>query len=336
MHEALFYEKKDDGTIQCGLCNHRCTIKDGKRGICGVRENREGVLYSLVYGRCISQAIDPIEKKPLFHFYPGTQSFSVATVGCNFSCKHCQNYSISQMIRDHDAIVGDSVMPHEIVRAAKRNSCASISYTYTEPTIFYEYAYDIAEAAHEQNIKNIFVTNGYITPEALRHIQPYLDGANVDLKSFSDKFYKDICGARLQPVLDSLCLYKELGIWLEITTLIIPHYNDSDKELKQIADFIVGLGAETPWHISAYHPTYKLTDQARTSVRTLQRARSIGQDAGLRYVYEGNVPGEQGESTFCFSCGSLLIERLGFRIAANRIESQRCPDCGVMVDGIGL
>ncbi len=336
MKEALFYQKRDDGAVQCGLCSHRCLVKEGKRGICGVRENREGTLYSLVYGRCISQAIDPIEKKPLFHFLPGTQSFSVATVGCNFSCKHCQNYSISQMVHDHDTIVGDHVFPHEIVKAARQYACSSISYTYTEPTIYYEYAYDIAVLAHEHNVKNVFVTNGYITPEALRHINPYLDAANVDLKSFSDDFYKKICGARLKPVLDALTVYKELGIWLEITTLIIPTYNDSDGELKNIADFIVTLGAETPWHISAYHPTYKLNDQARTSVKTLQRARVIGQDAGLRYVYEGNVPGEQGENTYCFSCGTLLIERLGFTVAQNRIHNQRCPDCGIDIDGVGL
>jgi len=308
MQEARFYQKMEEGAVQCALCNHRCLIKEGRRGGCGVRENRGGALYSLVYGKCISQNVDPIEKKPLYHFYPGTGSFSIATVGCNFQCKHCQNYSISQMYRDQEKIMGDDVPPRKIVEAAKSSNCTSIAYTYTEPTIFYEYAYDIAVLAHEQNIKNIFVTNGYITPEALRHIQPYLDGANVDLKSFSDEFYKKICGGRLQPVLDSLKLYKELGIWLEITTLIIPTYNDSDEEL----------------------------NQPRTSVQALQRAREIGLNEGLRYVYEGNVPGEKGENTYCYSCGSLLIERLGFSISQYRIKDTKCPDCGAIIDGLGL
>lgn len=332
----MFYQKKGDGGVQCALCNHRCLIKDGKRGICSVRENRGGTLYSLVYGKCISQSIDPIEKKPFFHFYPGTGSFSIATVGCNFQCKHCQNYSISQMPRGQEEVIGEYVSPQKIVDAAKSSHCTSIAYTYTEPTIFYEYAYDTAVVAHKQNIKNVFVTNGYTTPEALRHIQPYLDGANVDLKSFSDEFYRKICRARLQPVLDSLKLYKELGIWLEITTLIIPTYNDSDEELKNIAGFIFSLGPDTPWHISAYYPTYKLNDQPRTSVQTLQRAREIGLKAGLRYVYEGNVPGEAGENTYCYSCGKLLIERLGFSIAHYQIRKTKCPDCGAQIDGIGL
>ena len=258
MKEAMFYLKEEEGSVRCVLCNHRCLIKDGKRGICSVRENSGGTLYSLVYGKCISQSIDPIEKKPLYHFSPGTGSFSVATVGCNFQCKHCQNYSISQMPGDQGEIRGEHVSPEKIVEAAKRSQCTSIAYTYTEPTIYYEYAYDIAALAHKQEIKNVFVTNGYTSSDALRHIHPFLDGANVDLKSFSDEFYRKICGARLQPVLDSLMLYKELGIWLEITTLLIPTYNDSDHELQSIAEFIVGLGRHIPWHISAYYPTYKL------------------------------------------------------------------------------
>ena len=301
-----------------------------------VLENRDGTLFSLVYGCCISQSVDPIEKKPLYHFHPGSASFSLATVGCNFQCKHCQNHSISQLPREQKKIMGDHVSPHKIVEAAKFYNCTSIAYTYTEPTIYYEYAYDIAVLAHEAKIANIFVTNGYTAPEALRHIQPYLDGANVDLKSFSDEFYQKICGARLQPVLESLRLYKELGIWLEITTLIIPGYNDSDEELKKIADFICSLGVEIPWHISAYYPTYRLTDQPRTSVQTLRRARQIGLEAGLRYVYEGNIPGEKGENTYCYSCGSLLIERSGFSISQQKVKESMCPACGAKIDGIGL
>jgi pyruvate formate lyase activating enzyme len=336
MQEARFYQKREEGAVECGLCHHRCLIKEGNRGICAARENREGTLYSLVYGRCISQNIDPIEKKPFYHFHPGSESFSIATVGCNFRCRHCQNYRISQIGRERGAIVGDYVFPHEIVKAARRYHCASIAYTYTEPTVFYEYAYDIAELAREHGIKNVFVTNGYTTPEALRGMQPLLDGANVDLKSFSEEFYRKVCGARLQPVLETLKEYKALGIWLEITTLIIPTYNDGDEELNRIAEFICGLGPEIPWHLSAYYPTYDLNDQPPTPVATLRKAREIGRRAGLRYVYEGNVPGETGENTYCPQCNLLLIARQGFRIVHNRIRESACPQCGAAIDGIGL
>jgi len=257
-------------------------------------------------------------------------------VGCNFRCKHCQNYSISQVAREEKEILGPYVSPEKIVQATQSCHSRSIAYTYTEPTIFYEYAYDIAVLAHEHRVNNIFVTNGYITPEALRHLHPVLDAANVDLKSFSDEFYRKICGARLQPVLESLRLYKELGIWLEITTLIIPTYNDSDRELNAIAEFIVSLGPDTPWHISAYHPTYKLNDQPRTPLPVLQRARELGVKAGLRYVYEGNVRDEKGENTYCYSCGSDLIKRTGFRVTHYRLKNGACVDCGTKIDGVGL
>jgi len=336
MKEALFYTKKDAGSVLCGLCNHRCVIKLGKRGICGVRENGEGTLFSLVYGKCISQNLDPIEKKPLYHFYPGSECFSIATVGCNFRCLHCQNYSISQVAREGKEIMGSYTAPEKIVEATKYYRSQSIAYTYTEPTIFYEYAYDIAVVAHEEKLTNIFVTNGYITPEALRHLHPVLDAANVDLKSFSDEFYRKICGARLQPVLDALRLYKELGIWLEITTLIIPTYNDSDRELHAIAEFIASLGPDTPWHISAYYPTYKLNDQPRTPLQLLQKAREIGLKAGLRYVYEGNVRDAEGENTYCYSCGGLAIERYGFTIIRRGLKGGACSHCGTKIDGVGL
>lgn len=332
----MFYKKEAERAVRCALCNHRCLIKDGEKGICSVRENRSGTLYSLVYGQCISQAVDPIEKKPLYHFYPGTGSFSIATVGCNFRCKHCQNYGISQMPGDLGAITGKYVSPEKIVEAAKRSQCTSIAYTYTEPTIYYEYAYDIALLSNEHGLKNVFVTNGYISPEPLRQIQPFLDAANVDLKSFSDEFYRKVCGARLQPVLDILTLYKDLGIWLEITTLLIPTYNDSEYELESIAEFIAGLGRHIPWHISAYYPTYKLKNQPRTSAQALRRAREIGLEAGLRYVYVGNVPGDFGENTYCYSCGKLLIERAGFGIGHYHMFNARCPECNAAIDGIGL
>jgi pyruvate formate lyase activating enzyme len=335
MREAMFYEKLDDKMVKCNLCSHRCSrIADSKRGICGVRENKDGKLYSLVYGKVAARNIDPIEKKPLFHFLPGSRSYSIATVGCNFRCDNCQNFDISQLPKERGIIVGQDVPPEMIVSAAKRNNCESIAYTYSEPTIFFEYSYDIAKLASKEGIKNVFVTNGYITPEALREISPYLDAANIDLKSFSDEFYRKTCGARLEPVLDSIRLYKSLGIWTEITTLIIPTLNDSEEELKKIAEFIKEVGKETPWHISQFHPMYKLPDLPRTPVTTLRKARQIGLEAGLRYVYEGNVPGENGENTYCYNCGKMLIRRFGYQILENKIKNSACTYCGAEIDGV--
>ncbi|GAI65370.1 unnamed protein product, partial [marine sediment metagenome] len=256
-NEAMLYKKLDGGNVRCYLCGHRCKIAQTKRGICGVRENREGILYTLVYGMVVAENVDPIEKKPLFHVYPGSRSFSIATVGCNFSCTFCQNNDISQMPQKTGKIIGREVTPDEIVERAVRTKSKTIAYTYTEPTIFFEFAYDTGRIAHDRGIRNVFITNGFMTVEAIEKISPYLDAANVDLKSFSDDFYKKRCGGRLQPVLDSLRKMKELGIWMEVTTLIIPTLNDTDEELKQIAEFILSLGPETPWHISRFHPQYK-------------------------------------------------------------------------------
>lgn len=336
MKEALFYSKGSNQAVHCSLCFHQCTILPGKTGICGVRENREGILYTLVYGKSISEAVDPIEKKPLFHFYPGSRSFSIATVGCNFKCLHCQNSGISQMPRDHGRIAGDDVPPETVVSLAQEYRCRSISYTYTEPTVYFEYAYDTARLAREAQLTNVFVTNGYTGPEALTVIGPYLDAANIDLKSFSDTFYRTVCGAKLQPVLDTISLYHRLGIWIEITTLIIPGHNDSDDELLEIARFIKRLDERIPWHISAFLPTYRLADARRTPVSTLTRAREIGFSEGLRYVYQGNVPGEDAEHTFCYKCKTLLIRRLGFTITENRVIDGCCPHCKAAIDGVGL
>ena len=336
MKEAMFYEREDDNRVRCGLCRFFCLISDGARGICGVRENRGGTLYSLVYGKLCAEHVDPIEKKPLFHVMPGSTSYSIATQGCNFHCRHCQNYSISQVERN-TSIQGREQTPHETVQMAMENGCDSISYTYTEPTIFYEFAYDAARLAREAGLKNIFVTNGYISKEALATIAPFLDAANIDLKGFSEGFYRDIIHARLSEVLDSIIEYRKQGIWLELTTLIIPGLNDSDSELKGIAEFIVtNLGVDTPWHVSQFYPTHKLIDRPRTPVATLRRARDIGIAAGLHYVYEGNVPGEGGENTYCPSCSSLLIKRYGYAIETNNISSGTCPDCSAAIAGIGL
>jgi pyruvate formate lyase activating enzyme len=337
MKEAMFYEKLSDNKVTCNLCNHRCTIKEGGYGVCGVRQNIDGSLFSLVYDKIIASHIDPIEKKPLFQFYPGSRAYSIATVGCNFTCKHCQNYDISQWSRQKTKdTVGENISPGEIVRGADNSGCKSIAYTYTEPTIFFELAYDTAKIAHHKRIKNVFVSNGFMTPEALREISPYLDGMNIDLKAFTDSFYKEICGGRLKPVLDTIKLAKDLGIWVEVTTLIIPTLNDSKDELQQIAAFIAEIDKNIPWHISQFYPTYKLTKQPRTPIETLHMARKVGLEAGLHYVFEGNVPGQGTESTYCYQCGELLIERWGYSIMKNIIEDGHCPSCKSPVAGVGL
>ena len=330
----MLYHPMEEGRVQCYLCNHRCTISPSKRGICGVRENRESKLYSLVYGRAISMNVDPVEKKPIFHLFPGSTSFSIATVGCNFHCLQCQNHEISQIPADDKRIEGSVVPPSKIVSSAKEYRCQSISYTYTEPTIYFEYAYETAALASQEGIKNIFVTNGYMTEEALKTVQPYLDAANVDLKSFQEKFYKEICGAKLKPVLENLQLMRQLGIWVEITTLVIPTLNDSDKEFEEIAQFILSLGPEVPWHISAFYPTYQMTHLPRTPASKLLRAREIGLKAGLQYVYCGNIPGMGGEDTFCPQCGQRVVERVGFQVVRYDIIKGECRHCHRKIDGI--
>ncbi|MCK4597273.1 AmmeMemoRadiSam system radical SAM enzyme, partial [bacterium] len=275
-------------------------------------------------------------KKPLFHFQPGSTSFSVATVGCNFRCAHCQNADISILPIGRGHILGQDLTPEEIVAAAEENGCRSIAYTYTEPTVFFEYAHDTARLAAEKDIGNIFVTNGYMTEEALRTIQPCLNAANVDLKSFSEDHYRQICGASLQPVLESLQLMKSLGIWLEVTTLVIPTLNDSEEELRRIAEFIFSLGPETPWHVSQFYPTFQLTHLPPTPVESIRRGREIGLDVGLRYVYTGNIPGDEGENTFCYCCGRRLIHRHGYSILENRLQEGHCDRCGAIIDGVDL
>lgn len=335
MHEAMFWDRAPEGKVRCSLCRFRCLIAGGQRGICGVRENREGTLYTLVYGRSVAEQIDPIEKKPLFHFLPGSRTFSVATPGCNFRCLHCQNYSIAHLPLAGRPLPGENLPPAEIVRRASAAGCRSISYTYTEPTIFYEYAYDTAVLARREGLGNVFVTNGYITEEALIHLAPHLDAANVDLKGFSEKFYREVAGATLQGVRDSLKVYHRLGIWIEVTTLVIPGHNDDEADLRGIARFIAGeLGPEVPWHVSAFHPTYRMLDRPPTPAATLRRAREIGLEAGLRYVYTGNIPAKEGgENTSCPRCGRTLVERTGYRVGRVDLAEGRCPSCGEAQQG---
>ncbi len=323
--------------MRCNLCRFHCVIADGRRGRCGVRENREGLLYSLVYGYTVAENIDPIEKKPLYHFHPGSKSLSLATVGCNFRCLHCQNYQISQWPHEHDGIPGAELTPQEVVQHAVESGSASIAYTYTEPTIYFEYAFDTTVLAHAAGIKNVFVTNGYTTTAALEAIAPYLDAANVDLKGFSDKAYKEVTGASLDGVLDCLRDYRRLGIWLEVTTLIIPGHNDSEEELRQIATFIADeLGVEVPWHISAFYPTYKMLDRPATPVSTLRLARDLGRQAGLEYVYLGNVNEAGAGDTICPGCGQTVICRQRLQFMETALTGNCCKHCQYEIAGVSL
>jgi pyruvate formate lyase activating enzyme len=337
MNEALLYDRLLNDVVRCNLCAHHCRIAPDKFGICRVRKNIGGTLYTLVDDRIISQHVDPVEKKPLFHFYPGSKAYSIATPGCNFRCAWCQNWQIAQMPREQHLIAGDKVMPEDIVAAAKASGSHSIAYTYTEPTIFFELAYETARLAHDAGLNNIYVTNGYMTEAMLTTFSPYLDAANVDLKAFKDATYRRYVGARLQPVLDSMKMMKRLGIWLEVTTLVIPGLNDDPAEIRDAATFVAQeLGPETPWHISRFHPAYKMRDRSPTPVATLKHAKTIGLSEGLKYVYIGNVPDAGDEDTVCPECGQSLIQRYGFAVLINEVQDGRCPHCGVAVAGVGV
>lgn len=331
--EAMFWEKLDEKRVHCHLCAHECRIPESKFGICGVRQNIRGVLHTMVYAEVIAANIDPIEKKPLYHFLPGSRSYSIATIGCNFKCGFCQNWQISQAsIKEGPAVSRHQVMPEQVVETARKNNCSSISYTYTEPTIFFEYAYDTARLAKKAGLSNVFVTNGYMTRQALETIKPYLDAANVDLKSFREDSYKKNCKARLQPVLDTIAAMKELDIWLEVTTLVIPGENDSDAELGQIAEFLARIDLNIPWHISRFHPDYEFHDHMDTPIETLKRAREIGQRAGLRYIYLGNVL--EGANTNCYQCRELVADRRYMGLNKLHLENGRCPSCGATINGV--
>ncbi|WP_025209268.1 AmmeMemoRadiSam system radical SAM enzyme [Hippea sp. KM1] len=334
MKEAYLYSRLEDNKVQCNLCSFRCKLADGKIGICGVRKNEGGTLYSMVYSKTIAKAIDPIEKKPLFHFLPSSKSFSIATVGCNFNCLHCQNADISQYPKEHNgAIVGEDYPPERVVEDAINAGCKSIAYTYTEPTIFFEYAIDTARIAKDKGLKNIFITNGYMTKEAIDLMDGLIDAANVDLKAFNDAFYMQICGgARLKPVLDSIEYMKSKGIWVEVTTLVIPTANDDPAEAMQIAEHIYNIDPSIPWHISRFYPAYKFSDVMPTPVEVIKNFRQIGLSMGLKYVYTGNMPGDEGEHTYCPSCGELLIARYGYEILSYTIKDGKCPKCGAKID----
>jgi len=333
MKELKLYSKLADEKVICHSCAHTCKIDEGKTGICGININKAGILKSQVYGRAVAMHVDPIEKKPLYHFFPGSLSFSVATVGCNMHCRNCQNSDISQMPVD-GIIQGSEVSPDLLIISTINQQCKSIAFTYTEPAVFWDYAYDTSVLAKENGIRTVFVTNGYFSEESLKTMIPYMDAANVDLKSFKNSTYKSICGARLKPVLDSIQWMKELGVWVEVTTLLIPDLNDSDKEITSIAKFIHDVDPGIPWHVSRFYPAYKMTDRPQTPVETIHRARQIGLDCGLRFVYTGNVSDREGSDTTCFECGETLIERKGFSVQKMQIKNGKCPSCHTNIDGI--
>jgi len=328
IHEASLFEKLENRKVKCHVCAHECTISDGKRGICGVRENRDGTLFTLIYNTVSSEAVDPIEKKPLYHFLPGTLSYSQGTIGCNFRCAHCQNWTISQVTLEQAHI--REITPEESVAQALASDCASISWTYNEPTIWHEFTYDSAKLAHEAGLKTVYVTNGYITEDALRDISPYLDAFRVDIKAFRDEFYRKTCRAHLQPVLDSSVVARELGMHIEVINLVIPGKNDDLKEIRDLIEWVHdNLGPRTPVHFTRFYPMYKMKDASPTPVATLERAWQMAKDAGMEYPYVGNVAGHKYENTYCPGCGALLIDRSGFQVARNAItEDKKCPDCG--------
>jgi len=337
-HTAWLSKEIKSGKVLCEACSQACVLSEGEYGICGVRKVEDGELKLLVYGLAAALNIDPVEKKPMFHFLPKSDVMSVGTVGCNFSCKFCQNYDISQYPKEHShQIVGQKLPPERIVELAIENGCDSIAYTYNEPIVFFEYTYDTAKLAHEKGLKNIYVTSGYETHKAIDLLAPYIDGMNIDIKSFSNEFYKEICGARLKPVLEAVRYAHSKGIWIEITTLLIQGKNDSDEEIREIAKFIASVDNSIPWHLSAFHPMYKMLDVPRTPVSTLRRAYKIGQEEGLKYLYVGNIDDEDFESTYCPKCLKRVIDRRGHigQFVTNDLdENGSCPHCGYSIEGI--
>ncbi len=328
----MTYYQKTEGKekITCLLCRHYCQLKEGQTGICGVNKNVDGELKTLVYGHPVALNVDPVEKKPLYHLLPGSKALSFGTVGCNFKCPFCQNWNISQETHVNEEI---EVSPRQMVDLALEHGCRSIAYTYNEPTIFYPYAKDIGVIAREKGLKNIFVSNGFESPEIIKDMPSWLDAANIDLKSWDDAYYKKVLKGGLEEVKDTLRMMVAEGIWVEVTTLLIVGENDSDKDLEEMAAFIANeLGRHVPWHLSAFHPDYKMKDHEFTGIETLKRAEKIGKKAGLHYVYLGNVP-VHGD-TYCPECGELLIDRTGYTVTVNNLKEGHCPKCDRKIEGV--
>ena len=337
-HVAWLSKKLNNNKLLCEACAQACVLDEGEYGICGVRRVENGELKLLVYALAAAVNVDPVEKKPMFHFLPNTKVFSFGTVGCNFSCKFCQNHEISQYPKENNhEIVGRPLSPEQIVELSLEHKCAAIAYTYNEPVVFFEYTYDTAKLAHEKGLKNIYVTSGYETHKAIDLLEPYIDGMNIDIKSFSNEFYKEICGARLKPVLDTVKYAHEKGIWVEVTTLLIEGKNDSDKEIREIAKFLASIDSSIPWHLSAFHPMYKMQDVERTHASTLQRAYDIAKEEGLKYVYVGNIDDEDRESTYCPQCNKRVIDRCGHigQFVTNELDKDgTCPYCAYKLEGV--
>ncbi|MGC9356470.1 MAG: AmmeMemoRadiSam system radical SAM enzyme [Anaerolineae bacterium] len=335
LHKSWLVRQIKDDVVQCRVCEHFCTLKPDEWGKCGVRVNREGAIYSTVYGQAIATHIDPIEKKPLFHFLPGSPALSIGTYGCNMRCRWCQNWHISQTReRDSQRDPGDILPPDGLVESCLRRDIPCIAYTYNEPTVFFEYTYDTAKLAHGQGITNVYVSNGFMSQEALEAIVPYLDGINVDLKGFSDDLYRTYTDARLAPVKRNIAyIAKDTDVWIEVTTLLIPGLNDSNEELRALATWLAEISPDLPWHVTAFYPTYQMQDRPRTAPSTLQRAHQIGKDAGLRFVYVGNILDPDRENTYCPQCHTLLIKRWGYRTHTYWKVPGTCPTCGTVIPG---
>ena len=331
--EARYYEKLDNRQVRCKLCPRECQVDDLERGYCGVRENRGGTYYTLVYGNPCTAHIDPIEKKPLFHFLPGSAAFSIATVGCNVLCKFCQNWEISQARPDQ--VRSLDMPPGRVAELAAGNDCRSIAYTYTEPVVFTEYMYDTATAARERGVKSVMISNGYIQAAPMKDLCHVLDAVKIDLKAFTERFYRELVSGELRPVLDTLVLLRDQNMWTEVVYLVIPEQNDDAGELAQMCQWIAAeLGPETPLHFSRFHPQYRLTNLPSTPIATLRRARQIAMDSGLEYVYIGNVPGDPGENTHCPGCGKTIIRRIGFRVVEINLDGAACSHCGTEIKGV--
>ncbi|MDZ7314946.1 MAG: AmmeMemoRadiSam system radical SAM enzyme [candidate division KSB1 bacterium] len=333
LHEARYYKKLPQRKIECELCPRRCVIDDMERGYCGVRENHGGVYYSLVYGQVCSANIDPIEKKPLFHFLPGAKAFSIATVGCNVMCKFCQNWEISQA--NVDQVKSMELLPAQTAAIAKDRRCEVIAYTYTEPVVFTEYMYDCAVEGRKAGVRSVMISNGYINAQPMKDLCNVLDAVKIDLKAFNERFYRELVAGELKPVLDTLVLLKKQKMWTEIVYLVIPGQNDDPGELREMCTWIKNdLGPETPVHFSRFHPQYRLTNIPATPLEVLRKARRIGLECGLYYVYTGNVPGDEGESTYCPNCGAVVIKRFGFSVLSRALKDGRCVACGRAIAGV--
>jgi pyruvate formate lyase activating enzyme len=331
--EARYYKKLPEGGVECGICPRHCRVTDLERGYCGTRENHGDIYHTLVYGLPCSVNIDPIEKKPLFHFYPGTVAFSLATAGCNVNCKFCQNWDISQSRPEQTDNI--DLPPKEVIAICRNQNVPTIAYTYSEPTIFYEYMYDIAELGQKDSIRSVMISGGYMETEPLKNLLPILNAVKVDLKSIREDYYKNIVGGELKPVLDRIIQIKKSGTWLELVNLIVPTLNDTPEEFRELANWVkTNLGTDTPLHFSRFYPQYLLKNLPPTPQKTMETAYQICRDTGLEYVYLGNLPGHPAESTYCPQCGKILIERRGYKIYQNNIKGNRCYNCQRVIPGL--